>query len=83
MKYVVFKHKSGIFMPVIIPQHVTHSMVKIEDAEPVSAGFFRMDGKNAIVSGTSESLKLGPSLDDEQLLRDTLNNSGMYAFLDL
>jgi hypothetical protein len=81
MKYVIFKHKTGIFMPIIIPQHITHSMVKIEDCEPVSAGFFRIDNETVIPYGDSTSLKLGPSADDAELIQNVLNNSGMYAFI--
>lgn len=70
-------------MPVIIPEHVTHSSVTIKDAEPVSAGFFTLD--NGIkVTGRSQSLNLEPMPAlDQCLLTATLANAGMYAFLTL
>lgn len=84
MKYVIFKHKTGCLMPVITPQHVTHSSISIEDAIPVSAGFFTHSFvEGAFVHGESESLKLRPLLGDAELLNAVFNNSGMYAFLPM
>lgn len=81
MKYVIFKYRQ-LLMPVIIPQHVTHSQVKIDDAFPVSAGFFKINRIGLCqVYGESESLKLKPAEGDEDLLNAVLNDSGTSAFL--
>jgi len=38
MKYIIFKdNKSGLIMPIVFNEHVTHSQVKVEGATPISA----------------------------------------------
>ncbi len=84
MKYVVFKHKN-LLMPVIIPDCVTHSQIKIEDAEPISAGFFRIGqlGQPIVSEKGSDSLNLLPDKErDEKLLRATIDDYGTNSFID-
>lgn len=82
MKYVIFKHKD-LLMPVIIPDHVTHSQVKLEESEIVSAGFFKVDRFGLITTyGNSESLKIGPREDDYKILEAVFSDSGTSSFLD-
>ena len=71
-------------MPIIFPDHVTHSQVKVTDAIPVSAGFFRVDSFGKVeIYGTSESLKLGPLKEDDKLIFRVLNNFPISSYLDL
>lgn len=85
MKYVIFKMKAGLLIPVIVPQHCTHSQVSVEGGEPISAGFFRFIGNSKLVEvyGESESLKLKPGERDEALLTGVLLSLPMSLFLDL
>lgn len=50
MKYVVFEQeKTGLKMPVLFPDHITHSSVKIEGTKVVSAVFLsNRTGRNGI-----------------------------------
>ena len=71
MKYIIFKHNT-ILMPIIFPEHITHSSINIEiddkgnRAIPISAGFLNM--KTFQVYGVSESLGLqGGPLDSKYL----------------
>lgn len=84
MKYVVFEQeRTGLKMPVLFPDHITHSSVKIEGTKAISAGFCLI-GSNGIItilSNKSDSLNLGPAQGDKGLLIATLCNAGMYAFL--
>ncbi|MET0465291.1 MAG: hypothetical protein ABW007_19170 [Chitinophagaceae bacterium] len=84
MKYVVFKHDAtDQLMPVIFPEHITHADVTIEGALPVSAGFVYVDSRRRVTIPSNikaTSLDLGPKDIDTNLIRDTLNNSGIYAF---
>lgn len=84
MKYVVFEDvKTGLKMPVVFPDHITHSTIKIEGANPISAGFCLV-GTEEIVSignGGSESLNLSPAVGDRELIIAVLCNAGMYAFM--
>jgi len=69
-------------MPVIFPEHVTHSTVKIDDCVADSAGFFAIKNGITILDEGSESLKLSPNKErDEQLIVATLMNMGIYAFV--
>jgi hypothetical protein len=84
MKYVMFikrlpEEGMAIMMPVIIPDHVTHSQVKLEDAELISAGFF--DVKQGKAYGRSESLNLDSREEDSRLVSAALLNIGVYAFM--
>lgn len=84
MKYVIFKHRSGMLMPVIIPDHVTHSSVNIKDARLNSAGFFNASylKQVTILPMGIESLKLEPNAGrDAKLLENVLLNSGTSAFI--
>ena len=80
MKYLVFKHHS-LFMPVIFPDHISHSQVKLEDCELVSGGFY--DDRTGSVYGRAESVGLKPNKErDGVLIRSALLNSGTSSFLD-
>lgn len=84
MKYVVFEQeKTGLKMPVLFADHITHSSVKIEGAKVVSAGFCLIGTEETISVGTgkSDSLNIGPAQGDRELIIATLCNAGMYAFL--
>lgn len=86
MKYVVFElGATGLKMPVIFPDHVTHSQIKIEGASPVSAGFCFVGTEELVTIGTdrSESLNLMPMAGDRELIMAILCNAGMYAFMGL
>lgn len=63
MKYVIFKQKQ-LLMPVIIPEHVTHSQIKIVGAKPISAGFFENESGIVNTFGKSESLNLKSKPED-------------------
>jgi hypothetical protein len=82
MKYVIFKYNT-LFMPIMCPDHVTHSQVKIEDAEPISAGFFEMGMIGPTkVYGHSESLDLKPHPRDLDLLQRSFLEMGTAYFID-
>ena len=70
MKYVMFK-QGPLYMPIIFPDHVTHSQVKVDGAVPDSAGFMRIGFESKIVTvyGRSESLNIGRKDHDQQLLQ--------------
>lgn len=84
MKYVVFEYENtGLKMPVIFPDHVTHADVKINNAKPVSAGFALLGTEEVVtVTGDSESLGIAAANGDRELLIATLANAGMYAFMN-
>ena len=84
MKYVIFKRKS-LLLPVIIPEHCTHSEVKIEGFTPINAGFcsvcsgiVEVDLKHGY-----ESLGLKPGIRDAVLLTGLLCNMTGSFFLNL
>jgi|GEM_PF-3043409 len=84
MKYVVFENmNTGLKMPVIFPDHITHSTIKIDDAKPVSAGFCIVGTEEIVTIGTgkSDSLNLSPATGDRELIIAVLCNAGMYAFM--
>lgn len=84
MKYVIFEQeKTGLKMPVIFPDHVTHNAITIEGAQPVSAGFCFIDPEMilSISSESSDSLSLRPLPEDRELIIAMLMDMGMYAFL--
>lgn len=87
-KYTIFKHKAGLLMPVIYPEHVTHSQVIIKqdkdtDMEIIGAGFFTLGkGTLTVTSEKSESLNIGPSEIDEQVLELMLSNAPMSSFIE-
>jgi hypothetical protein len=69
-------------MPVIFPDVVTHSSIKIEDAAPISTGFAAIiNNRVQLLPGASESLKLGPDADDQFYLQCVVDNMGAYAFI--
>ncbi len=73
-------------MPVIFPDHVTHSQVKIEgeDVEVFSAGFLNINsiGLAEVLPEGSESLNKMPSELDKDILNRALMNAGTMFFLD-
>ena len=83
MKYVIFKSKE-LFMPVIFPDHITHSQVKIEDSEVYSAGFLKISttGFVEVLPERSESLNIGPKEMDQSILIRAVHNFGTAYFLN-
>lgn len=85
MKYIVFEQEgTGLKMPVVFPDHITHSTIKIEGARPVSAGFCLLGTEELVTIGTgkSDSLNLAPMVGDRDLIIAVLCNAGVYAFLN-
>jgi len=80
MKYVIFKQKQ--LLPVIIPEHVTHSQIKIVGAKPISAGFFENESGIVNTFGKSESLNLKSKPEDARIIESTLYNAPTSSFLD-
>lgn len=81
-KYVIFivNHSHPQFMPVLAPDHVPHSMIKLDEPALIySAGFAKQSGCYdwEVSKATSGSLSLGPSRHDSALLR----SFGVMAFL--
>ena len=92
MKYVIFKtehHSHIMYEPVIFPEHVVHSTIKIESQEGLikheihSAGFFYLKQGHVIVEERgSESLNIGPDLvNDQKILTFVLINAGTTFFI--
>lgn len=82
MKYVIFTHGT-LYMPVIFPDHVSHNQVVLKDCKIYSAGFVDISQFGVTkVYGKSESLGIGPSSEDENILQNVFLNSGTYAFLN-
>lgn len=72
-------------MPVIFPEHVTHSQIKLKGAKPISAGFFKLRGLTGIpvLYGESVSLKLKPHPNDADLLQMVMSDHDRTSdFLD-
>lgn len=83
MKYIVFKNKYS-YLPVLFPDHITHSEVTIVGAVPVSAGFCHFLNGGVIIvdhSRSSESLGLKPNNRDAPLLNRVLGEAGTNDFL--
>jgi hypothetical protein len=69
-------------MPVIFPEHVTHSQVRIVGAKAVSAGFVAVRNGQCIAYGASESLNLEADVvRDSSLLKHVILNSTPSFFL--
>lgn len=85
VKYVLFEDPSGIRFPIVIPNHIDHSLFvrALEQThpgiKPVSAGFMSiafLDDENKVSAwGSSVTLKLSPQPDDniwlQKLVSDT------------
>ena len=83
MKYIVFQEmNTGSKMPIIFPDHITHSTIKIDGAKPVSAGFCLVGTEEIGTTGKSDSLNLSPAVGDRELIIAVLCNAGMYAFMN-
>ena len=80
MKYIVFKSKMMV-MPVIFPDHITHSQMLMQSAVPISAGFINMQTFDAY--SNSESLKLKPHPLDTQILQMALSQYPVSCFMDM
>lgn len=90
MKYVIFKKEDEIgetFYPILMPEHITHSSVKIEENEKLtvySAGFCYIDQKTKLLKvdkeKTSISLKIGPKKGDFYILNNIILETGIYGF---
>lgn len=81
MKYIIFK-QNDLVMPVVFPDHITHSQIKIENAKPISAGFLNFESGLPIAYGESESLNLRSSPMDSMVLTRLILNMGTAYFLD-
>ena len=80
MKYVIFREKNMLHH-VVFADHTTHSQIKVEGAEPVSAGFVMQDKTGIKCYGKSDSLNLTPGVNDEAIILSWVQNCGIYAFL--
>lgn len=84
MKYVIFKDiKSGLIQPVLFGEHTSHHQVKIDNAEPVSAGFFSFENGKTQVYGNSDSLKLEPKEADLDYIVKSFMNMGTIFFIEI
>ncbi len=84
MKYVIFK-KGPLVEPVLFCDHTSHSAIKLDGAEAISAGFIVFTEKLHLPHcyGKSDSLKLeSRGEEDEDIIRKWQNNSGMTFFMD-
>jgi len=84
MKYIIFK-TSGLFHPVMFPEHTTHSTITMPAGAVVdSAGFFTISDSGILVgSRKSVSLDLHPKMErDRELISAALAGFGTYMFLD-
>lgn len=86
MKYVIFKG-NGLVHPVLFGDHTAHSQIKVEGAEPISAGFVRFDSCGIPhCYGRSDSLNLESRGEkDEDIIHRAHNLSGgtMLFLVDL
>lgn len=62
MKYVMFHSEHCALWPVVFPDHVAHSAVKVEGMHPIGAGF--VNPQTGECFGKSDSLKLESHADD-------------------
>jgi hypothetical protein len=92
LKYVIFKfdtNNASLMLPVIFPDHVTHSIVRMEAnnqgdfLEPYSAGFFELGEKKLVINKNegSSSLNIGPQPNDELWIQRSLLNLPSSFFL--
>ncbi|MFC0186021.1 hypothetical protein SAMN04515674_12175 [Pseudarcicella hirudinis] len=83
MKYVIFKRKE-LIVPVITSEMATHSDLKLEGFEPVSAGFIYMPKGLIIIDNRgSESLGLKPNKElDEKYITKMVLDLPASTFLD-
>lgn len=67
----------------MFPEHVMHSEVKVENAHIYSAGFFEDNGVIKVDQHRiSESLQVGPKMEDEKILSRALNGFPAEEFTD-
>ena len=84
MKYVIFKDKkSGLIQPVVFGEHTMHSQIKLDGAEPISAGFFDFSGGTPSIYGKSDSLKLESNDADLDYIIRVFMNMGALYFIPL
>ena len=82
MKYIIFQ-ENDILKPVIFPDHINHSEIKLDKAIPISAGFLTINEFGMVeVYGQSESLKLKPKEDDDKILQNVLRNYSTHFYID-
>lgn len=87
-KYVIFRHGKLVY-PVIFPEHVTHSMVRLELPDPAangfvhphSAGFFHIEEGVEVHERVSTSLNLGPQPDDKVWLERAMSGCNTSMFV--
>jgi hypothetical protein len=73
-------------MPVMFPEHIAHSQIRMEQSTPISAGFCIIEqGEVKTVYGRSESLNLSTNERDKDLLQKSILIMGVATslFLDL
>jgi hypothetical protein len=81
MKYIIFEDEvSGLIQPVVFGEHTSHHQIKIERAKPVSAGFLYFERGALVVSGKSDSLKLGSRQSDLPYIELMLADAGTMFF---
>jgi hypothetical protein len=80
------------YMPVVFPEHIAHSQVKLEDNIPeegekqlyapaISAGFWGIRGGKVETYGKSDSLELSTHRRDADLITKSLAGAGTSHFL--
>jgi len=83
IKYVVFEMGGddyGVYMPILFPEHIVHSQIKVEGARADSAGFYNTASETAY--GNSKSLSLGSVNErDTELCKRALMGMGASFFL--
>lgn len=83
IKYVIFemgKESTGLYLPILFPEHVTHKQVSVEGAIAISAGFYNTS--SMVAYGKSESLNLESVPDrDSKLLNRSLMGMGTTYFM--
>lgn len=83
MKYVIFESKGGLYNPVVFPDHIAHSQIKIEDCSVFSAGFLELS-TFGVKRCYGESISLNVKSkgnDDEEIIQRWFLNMGTSAFL--
>ena len=71
MKYIIFKDRNGINIPVIFSALIEHKRFaeKFPELTPVSAGHFSCDTERVSMGGDSVSLKLKSDKNDKNILK--------------
>lgn len=81
VKYVIFK-RGMILIPLLFSDQIAHCEVNVEDAKPVSAGFFNLKTYEVSKKG-SDSLGLEPHKNDSKYFLAAIRNDTSSFFLDM